>query len=189
MNIGQLKTKVADWLDRTDLDSQIGDFVELAAQRIYRTARTPTNERLLAGSATDGKFELPESFIAVRWIQVNDVTLTAAPGSEVYPDVAGQPQFYGRVGDFIWFYPRQTTDFVMSYFIIEDFSSDSDEPALLQVATDAFLYGALVEAAPYLQDDQRLAVWESKYQLAMGTLKVAADDADLGDVVAIRSVQ
>ena len=103
MNIGELKTKVADWLDRTDLDSQIGDFVELACQRIYRTARTPTNERILAASATGGKFELPQSFIAVRWIQVNDITLTAAPGSEVYPDLTGQPRFYGRVGDFIHF--------------------------------------------------------------------------------------
>lgn len=189
MNIGQLKTKVADWLDRTDLDTQIGDFVELAAQRIYRTARTPTNERLLAASASGGKFELPQSFIAVRWIQVNDVTLTAAPGSEVYGDLSGQPQFYGRIGDQIWFYPRQTTNFVMSYFVIEDFQLDTDTPALLQVALDAFLYGALVEAAPYLQDDQRLAVWEAKYQTAMSTLKLASDDADLGDVVAIRSVQ
>ena len=59
MNIGQLKTKVADWLDRTDLDSQIGDFVSLAAQRIYRTARTPVNERLLTATATNGTFEIP----------------------------------------------------------------------------------------------------------------------------------
>lgn len=189
MNIGQLKTKVADWLDRTDLDSQIGDFVSLAAQRIYRTARTPTNERLLTATATNGTFEIPQSFVAVRWIQVGGVTLTPAPGSEVYADVTGAPQKYGRIGDFIYFFPRQSTDFVMSYFVIEDFGSDTDEPALLQVALDAFLYGALVEAAPFLQDDARLAVWESKYQIAMNTLKVAADDADLGDVVAIRSSQ
>ena len=189
MNIGQLKTKVADWLDRTDLDSQIGDFVELAAQRIYRTARTPTNERLLSATASNGTFEIPQSFIAVRWIQVDGVTLTAAPGSEVYFDLNGKPQKYGRIGDFIYFYPRQTTNFVMSYFVIEDFGSDTDSPALLQVALDAFLYGALVEASPFLQDDARLPVWESKYQIAMNTLKVAADDADLGDVVAIRSAQ
>ena len=189
MNIGELKTKVADWLDRTDLESQIGDFVELAAQRIYRTAKTPTKERLLSGNAPTGTFEIPGSFTAVRWIQANDVTLIAAPASEVYPELAGQPQFYGRVGDNIYFYPRQNTDFVMSYFVTENYENDTDEPALLQVAFDAFLYGALVEAAPYLQDDQRLAVWESKYQTAMNTLKQAADDADLGDNVAIRSYQ
>lgn len=189
MNIGQLKTKVADWLDRTDLDSQIGDFVQLAAQRIYRTARTPTNERLLTATATNGTFEIPQQFIAVRWIQVDGVTLTPAPGSEVYDDLSGAPQKYGRIGDFIYFYPRQRTDFVMSYFVIENFSNDTDTPALLQVALDAFLYGALVEAAPFLQDDARLPVWEAKYQSAMNTLKIAADDADLGDVVAIRSAQ
>lgn len=189
MNIGELKTKVADWLDRTDLDSQIGDFVNLAAQRIYRVARTPVNERLLQGTATGGIFEIPESFVAVRWITVGDTPLVPAPGSEVIGDLNGLPQKFGRVGDYIYFYPRQTTDFIMSYFVIEDFQADTDEPALLQVAFDAFLYGSLVEAAPYLQDDQRLAVWESKFQSAMGTLKLAADDADLGDVVAIRSTQ
>ena len=75
----------------------------------------------------------------------------------------------------------------MSYFVIEDFQQDTDAPNLLQVALDAFLYGALVEAAPFLQDDARLPVWESKVPNRDGDLEGSSDDADLGDVTAIRS--
>lgn len=186
MNIGELKQAVKDWLDRDDLDEYVDHFVTMGCQRVYRSARTPVNEVLLAGSAVNGTIEIPQRFAALRWLNVGDRTLTPAPGNEVVNPPVGEPTKYGRVGDQIYLSPRSTVDFTMSYFVFEDFASDSDEPALLQVAFDAFLHAALVQAAPFLQDDSRLAVWETLYQSAMNTLKASADDADLGDIMAMR---
>ena len=186
--IADLKTSLAAWLDRDDLTDRLGDFIRLAGQRIYRSARTPVNERILGpATTTDSQFELPSSLMEIRWITVDGTKLTPASGDEVIGTLGGKPQFYGRIGDQIRFYPQTNVTFFMAYYFIDSFTADTDTPVMLQVAEDAFLYGALVEATPFLQDDSRLVVWESKYQIAMAGLKSAAGDADLATSIAIRS--
>lgn len=186
--IADLKTSLALWLDRDDLTDRLGDFIRLAGQRIYRSARTPVNERILGpATTTDSQFELPSSLMEIRWITVDGDKLIPATGDEVIGTLGGKPQYYGRIGDQIRLYPQSDVTFFMAYYFIDSFTADTDTPVLLQVAEDAFLYGALVEATPFLQDDARLAVWEAKYQVAMAGLKSAADDADLAGMTGIRS--
>jgi hypothetical protein len=48
---------------------------------------------------------------------------------------------------------------------------------LLQTAPDAYLYGTLMEAAPYLHDDDRIAVWSSGVQAAFADLNALSDEA------------
>ena len=48
---------------------------------------------------------------------------------------------------------------------------------LLQTAPDAYLYGTLMEAAPYLHDDERIAVWASGVQAAFADLNALSDEA------------
>jgi hypothetical protein len=46
---------------------------------------------------------------------------------------------------------------------------------LLTSSPDAYLYGALLQAAPYLQDDARIQVWATLYERALNDLQVADD--------------
>jgi hypothetical protein len=46
---------------------------------------------------------------------------------------------------------------------------------LLTAAPDAYLYGTLMQAAPYLQDDARIATWSALYSSALEDLQVADD--------------
>jgi hypothetical protein len=48
---------------------------------------------------------------------------------------------------------------------------------LLQTAPDAYLYGTLMEAAPYLHDDERIPVWASGVQAAFADLNALSDEA------------
>lgn len=48
---------------------------------------------------------------------------------------------------------------------------------LLALAPDAYLYGALMEAAPYLHEDDRIAVWSSGVQSAFDDLNQLSDEA------------
>jgi hypothetical protein len=48
---------------------------------------------------------------------------------------------------------------------------------LLTMAPDAYLYGALMEAAPYLHDDDRIAVWASGVQSALDDINKLSDEA------------
>ena len=48
---------------------------------------------------------------------------------------------------------------------------------LLQTAPDAYLYGTLMEAAPYLHDDDRIQVWASGVQAAIADLNALSTEA------------
>ena len=76
------------------------------AQRVYRSARTPVNEKILTATATNSRIEIPNDFIAVRWLAEDDrETNTSAWSRGQRDDQSGQPTKYGRLGDFIYFYP------------------------------------------------------------------------------------
>ena len=56
--------------------------------------------------------------------------------------------------------PDATYDFEITYYAKS--SAISDSHWLVINAPDVLLYGALVESAPYLKDDPRIPVWETK---------------------------
>jgi hypothetical protein len=58
----------------------------------------------------------------------------------------------------------------------------------LTQAPDIYLYGALLQAAPYLQDDARINVWSQLYQSGIEQLTVADDrGASSGGVLLTRA--
>ena len=44
---------------------------------------------------------------------------------------------------------------------------------LLTMSPDVYLYGSLLQAAPYLQDDARIQVWAGLYQRGIEALNLA----------------
>jgi hypothetical protein len=50
-----------------------------------------------------------------------------------------------------------------------------------------YLYGSLVEAAPYLKDDERLAVWSTLYTNSLGDIEVADQRASVSSTPIVRA--
>ena len=48
---------------------------------------------------------------------------------------------------------------------------------LLTASPSAYLYGSLVHSAPYLRDDERIALWDKMYKDALHTLQGGSDRA------------
>jgi hypothetical protein len=46
---------------------------------------------------------------------------------------------------------------------------------------DIYLYGSLLQSAPYLVDDSRIPVWASMYQKLVKDLEIADQKARVGD--------
>ena len=81
-------------------------------------------------------------------------------------DTAREPMFYSILGDTIEVMPTPdaTYELEISYYQdIPAMSADSDTNWLLTKAPSAYLYGALIESAPYLAEDQRGLVWHELY--------------------------
>jgi hypothetical protein len=77
----------------------------------------------------------------------------------------------------------------MLYFAKPTALSDANTSNVFMAnAADALLYGALVEAEPYLMNDARIQVWSSYYQNALDSLNVADESSAYSGVPLTMSV-
>lgn len=183
----QLQASVADWLNRTDLTAEIPDFISLAEAQMERTLRT---RQMLTRSAITIAAEYvnaPADFLETRLLKLtstNPDTPLSFMTMDGLDDVAtrhpgsGRPEFFGVVGTQFRFVPTPDTSYTgeLVYFAnLNKLSASVSTNFLLTSSPDAYLYGSLLQAAPYLQDDGRIPVWAGLYERALTDLQVADD--------------
>jgi hypothetical protein len=193
-----LQTSVANWLKRSDLTSIIPDFITLAEARISRDLRlrrqvTNTTLSTVAGTQT---VTLPSDFLEMENITLTNTTPPAAL-SVVTPEILdrkfpsgyanGQPVVYTIVGDAIQFGPTPDAVYTVSLDYYQRFAALSTTPTnwLLTNHPGVYLFGALAEGAPYLMEDERTPLWDTKYRAEVAALQ-QADDAALRSGSAMR---
>lgn len=83
---------------------------------------------------------------------------------------SNRPKVYTIEGDFIIFAPVPDAEIVGRHLYYRGFaamSADGDTNWILQNARGLLLYGALVEASPYLRDDPRTLTWAALFDQAL----------------------
>jgi hypothetical protein len=59
---------------------------------------------------------------------------------------------------------------------------------MLQNAPDVYLYGSLLELEPFIQNDQRVALWAAGYAKAIDTIQLQDDkDRHSGSALTVNS--
>jgi hypothetical protein len=191
-----LKSAIANWLARPDdptLTPFIPDFITLAETRINRDLRLRAMETRATASLAGAYVALPPGFLEMRNFQLNTNPVTAL--SYVTPQQldaswagssAGRPAVYTIIGDAIQVGPAPDAayDAEMAYYKKIDALSPS-RPAnrLLTDAPDIYLYASLLEATPFLMNDERLPVWSAAYENAVRAAMTAEDRARWGGSV------
>lgn len=177
-NYSELKSAIADWLDRTDLTDSIPDFITLAETRHRRDFKLRRMEtRVTANTVADTEYyTLPDNFVAMRNIQLNTDPktaleyLTPEQMDRIYAGSnKGKPKAYSIIGDNIQLRPLPDSAYEIEMLYYKYFTPLSDSNTTNDMLTyhpDAYLYGALVEAEPYLQNDKRIQTWASFYDRA-----------------------
>ena len=185
----ELKASIGNWLNRDDLTAVIPDFISLAEADISRRLRHWQMEERATAEMDTQYSAVPADWVeTIRFQTLGNGTrpLELISRSQMLDrranarDAAGRPQFYTMAaGQFEVFpTPDQTYNAELLYFArVPALSDAAPTNWLLTAASDAYLYGALVHSAPYLQDDARSAVWASFYQSAIDALNTASDDA------------
>ena len=69
--------------------------------------------------------------------------------------------------------PDAVYEFTLLYEGQEPLSDANPTNTVLAMAPDVYLYGALVEAAPYIKDDERVPLWDQRFQTALAGLERA----------------
>ena len=189
-----LQTSIANYLARSDLTSIIPDFITLAENRLRRELRIRQMLKSVttATVASDATVELPSDFLEVRDFVVQTNPLT--PLSYSSPSSLSNDPRASQVG-----VPRSYTilanDFLLSpvpdgvytarllYYAAPAYLSGANTSnVFLNVAPDGLLYGALVEAEPYLMNDARINTWGSMYDRAISSLTKSDEEGQYSGV-------
>lgn len=193
-NYSDLKTQVASYLGRTDLTSQIPNFISFAELRLSRDLRIrqmlkTATATMTAGDSTVG---LPSDFLQMRDLFINGtprIAISYLTPSNFTRDSraseSGKPVFYTMRGAEFEFAPVPDAAYTlqMLYYAKPTALSDSNASnAFLANCPDALLYGALVEAEPYLMNDARTELWTNLYRAAVNNLNTSDDEAEYSGV-------
>ena len=196
----ELQTAVASYLARTDLTSEITDFIRLSEIRLRRDLRirqmlTSTTLTCVSGTAT---VTIPSDFLEVK-----DFVVTGNPVRPLNyesPSLfsrnsrsmnAGKPLDYTVLATTFKLAPIPDSNYTLSlvYSAAPTFLSSSNASnTFLTECPDLLLYGALLEAEPFLMNDARLGTWAGLYDRAKLALTASDEKGQFSGVpIAMRN--
>ena len=184
----ELKSTIADFLNRDDLTSVIPTFISLAEADMNRKVR---HWRLAdrAVAVADARYiALPANFIEAQRIMLTSpavqrlemITQSDLMDRRSVDDTAKKPAYYSIVDGAFELYPQpdQSYDLEIVYYErLDSLSASITTNWMLEYSPDAYLYGSLLHAAPYLAEDGRVQVWASLYKNAIDGINLEDDKA------------
>lgn len=179
----ELKSSIADFLNRDDLTSVIPTFISLAEADMNRKIRHWRMEKRSTATVDTQYTALPDDFIeGVRIMLTSPSTqrLELVSNGDLMDrraktETAGTPQYYALIDGSLEVYPTPDQDHTMEmvyYSKIDALSDTNTANWVLTYNPDAYLYGALSASAPYLSEDQRISIWSSLYQNAIESMNM-----------------
>ncbi|NDD54110.1 hypothetical protein EBZ39_09570 [bacterium] len=201
MTYDSLVADISSYLERTDTATleKIPTFIMLAEQVIASQIKFLGNMTVQESTmvSTEAIINKP-----ARWHKTVSMNVTVAGVRqpvllrkyeylrEYWPDASqtGVPQFYADYDYSHWLVaPTPDDDYtfeVLYYERIQPLDSSNQTNWFTIYAPQALLYGSLLQAMPFLKNDERTPMWQQQYDLIMQTLK-AEDVQRTGDRQAI----
>ena len=186
-----LTTAVATWLHRSDLTSSIPDFVTLAEIEVMRKMRTRDMETAFSGTITStGTLAIPANFIAFKELYVNASTIQYLERRSpkwirdkyAFTGSTNLPRYYAREGTAFIFGPQPDATYTLGGVFYKNRGplSTNTTHATFVANPDVYLYATLLQSAPYLKNDPRIAVWAGLYQARLDSANGLMKDEEGG---------
>ena len=176
-----LKTTIANYLNRSDLTANLGDFITLTEARLNRELRvremvtTDTTTTTVSGTQS---YSLPTGYLeATSVIFQSDpyCTLRFMSNSDFYnkynlSQARGKPTYFTVVGSDILLGVAPDSAITLQINYYKSLTALTDSNATNTILTnypELYLYGSLAEAAPFIMQDERLNTWGNLYKEAL----------------------
>ena len=184
-----LKAAIASWLNREDLTAQIPDFITLAEARFSRELRVNAMVSRDTTVATQNYVELPGDWLQHISIAVTDPVNTYSAleyiSVEQYNDLrndglTGTPRFYTIIEQNILLLPWPNSNITLEvtyYKSIPSLSDNNTTNWLLARSPDLYLYGSLIQAEAYLQNDERINLWAGAVDKTIADMNLESERA------------
>lgn len=171
----QLQSDIGNWLAKDSLTGVTPSFIRLAEARHRREMRITDMMRRQTAFGQDSQFlALPDGYLNMRRLMlisqsVKTQLTQVTPAAFQQRSQGGNPQTFTVHREIEFDAPLSSGNNVeMVFYAAFPALSDTNLTNWLVInAYDAYLYGSLVAAEPYLRNDKRIAVWESGYVRAI----------------------
>jgi hypothetical protein len=177
-----LKTAVADHLNRSDLSSYIDDFLDIAEAMHKRDIRVREMIQRDAITIDDRQEALPSGVLEIISLRLLTTPVTVLEHVNLHEmnrwrqEVTGKPSRF-TIHEQIEFDVEPDSSYsgeIVYYGAFTALSGSATSNALLVMAPDVYLYGCLVAASPFLGADERIPVWGSLYKAGVEGLNARA---------------
>jgi len=198
----ELKTSVANYLNRSDLEAVIPDFISLVENRMNRELRVRVNLNRANTTTTAGTafYNLPTDLTELRNITWDTggqsfalSYLSPESSSREYGSVSsGSPRAYTNLGKSIKLSPTPDGAYQLGinyYQQLTPLSNTTTTNNILVAFPDLYLYGACLEGAVYLNDTEQLQRFGGLYEKAIESVRDAEDSARYSGTVMTMTVQ
>jgi hypothetical protein len=179
-----LETAIKNWLNREtpDIIARTPDFITLAEVELFNHLRCRSNEAYvqpLITLTTDARVTLPVNFSEVGLFTLGDNPALKWKSQERYAnrkttEMSGTAESYSRFLDelIIWPFPDGSTEPAnLWYYERQVLGTDpNDTTPTLTDSPGLYLFGALLEAEPYLKKKEQVSVWQLKYAQAFASI-------------------
>lgn len=193
MTFTSLQSDIRNYLERggaTDpiVYEQIPRLITLAERRIARELKIQGFQRVVNTTLQSGVAVYPKPD---RWRDTISVNIGTGANNNTHTPVfarsyeyirqywpdetqTDQPEFYADYNYNFWIFgPTPDADYPMEvlYYELPPLLDDTTQTNWLsEYAPNLLLYGSLVEATPFVKDDQRVQLWQSYYDRSLAAL-------------------
>jgi hypothetical protein len=193
MTFTSLQSDIRNYLERGGITDpivyeQIPRLITLAERRIARELKIQGFQRVVNTTLQTGVAVYPKPD---RWRDTISINIGTGNGNNTHTAVfarsyeyirqywpnetqTDQPEFYADYNYNFWIFgPTPDANYPMEvlYYELPPLLDDTNQTNWLsEYAPNLLLYGSLVEATPFVKDDQRVQLWQSYYDRALAAL-------------------
>lgn len=194
VDYASLQSAVTEYLARDQdatLIARIPTFIQLAEAKFNRQLFARQMEQrataLVNLAADEPEFiSLPADFQSMRRVRLSSVAgkpaLEFRSGSQIDEyrfetlNVSGRPRYFTVLGDELEIAPTPDAAYTVEMIYRRNIPplAENESNWLLMLAPDLYLYGALLESAPYIKEDGRIQTWGLGFTAALADLNALA---------------
>lgn len=185
-----LTSAAADWINRADLTAVIPTFITLAEAKFNRELRL-RDMLVRAEATTSNEFvAVPADFLENYSLELNMAQIGPQQALGFIGPLEAKVLKANKITGLVRFYtiidgafellpaPTTDTDVILTYYQkIPALSDTATTNWLLTKSPDLYLYSTLLEAAPYLRDDDRMQMWGSARNQVLAAMQLESERA------------
>jgi len=173
-----LKASIDSWVARSDFTAVVDDFIALGEERLARDLRIRAIETTMNVTLSGGVAAIPANYVQLKHVHIAGSPIQPLEPKEStwifdnFPTRSSEskPRFVAEDGANFVFGPYPDINYVLGGVYWKKptgLSATNTTNEWTANCPDALLWACLCETAPFLMNDERILIWEGKYDQAM----------------------